>query len=186
MSLPRVTVLLLVVSACGTPAPAGPTFHRDVAPLVQAQCTGCHVAGGIAPFALDTFEAARPMAAAMAQAVAARRMPPWLATQDCGTPFVDARVLTDEQIAVFDAWAKAGAPEGSKADAPASPAPTSQRLKRVDATLAMSAPYTPGATLRDDYRCFVIDPQLATSRLVTATTSHPAPRRWCTTSSSTR
>lgn len=46
-------------------------------------------------------------------------------------------------------------------------ATTSQRLKKVDATLAMPAPYTPAATRRDDYRCFIIDPKLAASTIVT-------------------
>jgi hypothetical protein len=163
----RAASLALLAAACGTPAPAGPTFYKDVLPLTQAQCAGCHSAGGIAPFALDTFEAAKPMAAAMASAVAARRMPPWLASDSCGTPFVDARVLSAEQIAVFEKWAQAGAPEGNKADAPAMAATTSQRLKKVDATLAMPAPYTPAATRRDDYRCFIIDPKLAASTIVT-------------------
>lgn len=164
----RAASLALLAAACGTPAPAGPTFYKDVLPLTQAQCTGCHSTGGIAPFALDTYEAAKPMAAAMASAVAAKRMPPWLASDSCGTPFVDSRVLSAEQIAVFEKWAQAGAPEGNKADAPAMAATTSQRLKKVDATLAMPAPYTPSTTRRDDYRCFIIDPKLAASTIVTA------------------
>jgi hypothetical protein len=153
--------------ACGTAAPTGPTFHKDVSPIIQAQCVGCHSTGGIAPFALDTYDAAKPMAAAMAQAVAAKRMPPWLASGECGTPFVDSRALTAEQIAVFDAWAKAGAPKGNEADAPKNVTPVGQHLSRVDATLQMSAPYTPSTARSDDYRCFVVDPALTKGTTVT-------------------
>jgi hypothetical protein len=157
--------LSLVVCACGpTPTPP-PTWYKDVLPLTEAQCSGCHAAGGIAPFALDTYEAAKGKADAMAAAVVAKRMPPWLASPDCGGPFVDQRVLTQAQIDTFTAWAKAGAPEGNAADAPAKVA--SARLPRVDQTLTMGAAYTPSATLRDDYRCFIVDPQLTQSATVT-------------------
>lgn len=159
---------LLVLAACGTPASPPPTFAKDILPITQTQCAGCHTTGGIAPFALDTYEAAKPMAAAMAASVAAKRMPPWLASADCGGPFVDARVLTAEQISLFDAWAKAGAPEGNKADAPSMPSASGQRLSRVDATLQMPVAYTPSETLRDDYRCFIVDPAVTKSTMVTA------------------
>lgn len=166
--LPRVAPLFLAgLAACGTPQAAPPTFYKDVLPITQAQCVGCHAQGGIAPFALDTYESAKPMATAMAASVAAKRMPPWLASPDCGGPFVDARVLTDAQIAVFDAWAKGGAQEGKKTDAPEPTTSSGQRLSKVDATLEMTASYTPSATLRDDYRCFIVDPALTASTLVT-------------------
>lgn len=170
-----ITVTSSLLAACGAATPGGeldggagaPTWYRDVLPIAQTQCTGCHVTGGIAPFALDTWASARPMAAAMADAVAQRRMPPWPAAQDCGGPFVDARVLTAEQIATFEAWARAGAPEGDPADAPPGPSVTAQALPRVDATLTMAEPYTPSANLADDYRCFLVDPALPQAKVVT-------------------
>ena len=42
------------------------TFTRDVAPLLQAHCTGCHHEGGVAPFSLLTFEDARKHAKTIA------------------------------------------------------------------------------------------------------------------------
>ena len=50
--------LLTVVflGACGAPPPAAvPTWHRDIAPMFERSCSGCHQAGGIAPFTLDTL-----------------------------------------------------------------------------------------------------------------------------------
>lgn len=169
MTPARLTALLCAtfVSACGSSTPAT-TFHKDIAPIVQSQCVGCHRAGGIAPFSLDTYASAKPMAAAMAASVASKRMPPWLASSSCGTPFVDERVLTAEQIAAFDAWAKGGALEGNPADAPKTTTTGAQGLSRVDATLAMPAPYTPAENLRDDYRCFIVDPAVTKSTIVTA------------------
>lgn len=37
---------------------------------------------------------------------------------------------------------------------------------RADQTVSMSAPYTPSATLTDDYRCFLIDPQVTQDRFL--------------------
>ncbi len=153
-----VLVLSLPLSACEdgkgeTGASAdGPTWHQDLAPLVEAKCGSCHEAGGIAPFPLETWEEAAPYAAAMAASVAAGSMPPWPADSDCNTYLYD-RSLTDEQIATFQAWADADAPEGDPAD----PAPPLDEagggLSRIDASYTMSEPYTPQVE-PDEYRCF--------------------------------
>lgn len=45
----------------------GVTFYEDVAPIVYANCVGCHRAGGIAPFPLLTsYEEALRVGALMA------------------------------------------------------------------------------------------------------------------------
>ena len=50
------------LAACGgrppntVPPSAAPTFHKDVQPIVQRSCGNCHVQGGIAPFALQTYQ----------------------------------------------------------------------------------------------------------------------------------
>lgn len=148
----------------GSAAVTGPTWYKDVLPITQVSCNGCHVAGGIAPFALDTYEAARLKAPLMADAVTHKRMPPWLASQECGGPFVGDRSLTAEQIAVINQWFQAGALEGNPADAPA-PVGAAEMLAKVDLSLQMTQAYTP--TLKDDYRCFIVDPQLAQEQVVT-------------------
>src|SRR5262245_57591470 len=68
--------------ACEGPAPAGggvaaPTWYRDVQPIVDARCRGCHTAGGIAPFPLEDHAQIAGMRALVHDAVEARRMPPW-------------------------------------------------------------------------------------------------------------
>lgn len=182
----RLSILALMcvafATACGTPpgtpgtgggtggsgggagGATGPTWYKDVLPITQVSCNGCHVPGGIAPFALDTYEAAKLKAPLMADAVKNKRMPPWMASKDCGGPFVGDRSLTQEQIDVIDRWFLNGALEGNPADAPA-PAAPAETLARIDATLPMPVAYTP--TLKDDYRCFTIDPQLTQGKVVT-------------------
>ncbi len=147
----------------GGTAAAAPTYYKDVLPITQVSCNGCHGAGGIAPFALDSYEAAKLKAPLMADAVNNKRMPPWLASKSCGGPFVGDRTLSDAQIATLNAWFTGGALEGNPADAPA-PVGVAEQLPKVDLTMQMPQPYTP--TLRDDYRCFIIDPALAQQQVV--------------------
>src|SRR5262245_42979672 len=42
-----------------------PNWHQDIAPLVTANCVGCHVEGGIAPFSMASYAQASPWASLM-------------------------------------------------------------------------------------------------------------------------
>jgi Copper type II ascorbate-dependent monooxygenase, C-terminal domain len=95
-----------------------PTFYRDVLPLVQERCQLCHRNGGIAPMAFQSYEETRRYAAAIAAAAQKRSMPPWFAQAGVGE-FANDPSLSDSEIAMLAAWAKAGAPAGNSADAPA-------------------------------------------------------------------
>ncbi|MCC6336290.1 MAG: hypothetical protein IT380_20175 [Myxococcales bacterium] len=154
----------------------GPTWYKDVLPIARAQCQSCHSAGGIAPFALETYAQAKPMAAAMANAVAQRRMPPWMPDPSCGGPFVGERLLTQAQIDTVVQWNQTGAAEGNPSDAPPPPDGGVVGLPQVDATLIMPQPYTPSAALTDDYRCFLVDPQLASAKQVVGYDIQPGVR----------
>ena len=45
---------------------AAPTYHRDVAPILQRHCQECHRPGQVAPFSLMTYEQARKRAGDLA------------------------------------------------------------------------------------------------------------------------
>ncbi|MEN9798349.1 MAG: hypothetical protein RL653_2045 [Pseudomonadota bacterium] len=155
---------LLSAAGCGkggggTPD-AGPTWYQDVQPLVQARCQSCHVAGGIGPFALTTFEEAKPRAGMMAASVQSRAMPPWMPSDTCslsGKPapaYKDSRALTDAEISAFVEWAAAGAPEGDKATQVTVDAAIPS-LKDASATLEPSEDFIPPSDAAGDvYRCF--------------------------------
>ncbi len=146
------------------------TYWDDVAPLVAARCAGCHGDGGIAPFRLDTYEDAAAMAEAAAVAVEARSMPPWLVTADgsCGD-FASSLALSDDEIAAFRAWVDGGLEEGTpRTDIEV---PLADRL--VDATVVRTPEFTPEVTggalaEHDEYRCFLLDPELEEDAFVTA------------------
>ena len=55
------------------------TFSGDIAPIIYAQCAGCHRAGMTAPFALTSYDDVAKHAKIIAAVTASRYMPPWKA-----------------------------------------------------------------------------------------------------------
>ena len=103
--------ILLLTLPIAAGAATAPTFNKDIAPILYANCANCHRPGEVAPFPLLTYQDAAKRAALIAGAVAARFMPPWKAEPGYGD-FAGERRLTDSQIALIQEWVKAGTPEG--------------------------------------------------------------------------
>jgi hypothetical protein len=154
----------LLAAACGdgtgpgtldAAAGATPTYYRDIKPIIDAKCAGCHLDGGIAPFVLTDYERAAAHAGVAALAVAAGTMPPWLAAEGCNDYLAD-RSLDDEQRALIQRWAALGAPAGDPANVGPPLETEDPSLTRIDHTLEMPVSYT-AANEPDDYRCFLIE-----------------------------
>ena len=71
----------LVARAGGTSS-SGPTYYRDVAPILDSKCASCHRLGGIAPFSLTTAGDAQSHAAGIVRLTKAGLMPPWMPGSD--------------------------------------------------------------------------------------------------------
>lgn len=142
----------------GTPWSEMPTWHEDVKPIVEARCATCHSPGGIAPFALTTYDDAYTFRAEIAATTATHTMPPFLAARCCTEYFADWS-LGDAEIATLDRWVAAGAPEGDPAAAPRMTLPPAGGLSRVDVRVTMPEPYEvrPKPGRSDDFRCFLLD-----------------------------
>jgi len=172
---------LALVAGCsggGAPdagAPVLPYYGSQVQALIQQHCQSCHVTGGFAPFALETYEDARSHAASIAAAVTSRRMPPWKPVEGC-RPLEASRRLTDAYAATIVAWANGGTPQGDPAKSLPFTPPASG-LPWVDLTLAADQPYTPKASLTDDYHCFLLRPDLATDRYLIGVDVDPGQRQ---------
>ena len=150
---------------------SGLTYHKDVRPIVEQHCQGCHTQGGIAPFPLETFDDVHNHRDVISQVVAQRIMPPWLAGQGC-TDYAGDRSLSQVQIDTITKWADGGAPEGRVSDyAPPAPIQTLS-LSRVDRHLTMAAPYTP-VIAPDEYRCFILDWPDTQDRYITGFRANP-------------
>ncbi|HEY6506771.1 MAG TPA: hypothetical protein VIY56_02085, partial [Vicinamibacterales bacterium] len=157
--------------------PSHPTYNEHVAPILFEHCATCHrpldatavpavgvasdpgddpicVAG--APFSVLDYRAVQSRAKAIASAVGRRAMPPWLPEPAHGE-FANQRRLRDDQIALIEAWASDGAPEGEPARRPAPPAfPSGWQLGTPHLVLTAEEAYTLPAKGGDSFRNFVL------------------------------
>jgi hypothetical protein len=148
----------VVLAAGGGDEPARaatPTYYQDVKPILDGRCAGCHYAGGIAPFALTSYDEARAHGRAIEAAVTSREMPPWHAARD-GRAYSHDPSLEGEQIETIASWVAASAPAGDSAEAAEPLPPVTPKLSHVDLRLQMPTAYTPQQGADDDYRCFVL------------------------------
>jgi tetratricopeptide (TPR) repeat protein/mono/diheme cytochrome c family protein len=149
------------------------TFNRDVAPILHANCVGCHRQDGIGPFGLTTYADARPQAARIAAVTAERQMPPWKPVPGHGR-FRNERRLSDAEIALLSRWAATGAAEGDPADLPPAPGPAGGwQLGAPDLVVAMPDPFLLPSGGADVYRNFVLPVELDARRWVRAVELRP-------------
>jgi hypothetical protein len=162
--------------SAAAPAAGSPSFTRDVAPIVQQKCAGCHRTGGIAPFPLETARQISSRASAIAEAVRSRVMPPWppgpRSPRYVGE---ESRRLSAGERATILAWARSGGRTDGPALGPLPATPLEVKEGESLLTVEMPTAYRPrapkGAT--DDYRCFLLDPKLASDVFVTSSRIEP-------------
>src|SRR5438128_2726591 len=116
--------LALAMSAAaalaGSPAKSASTpvtFNKEVLPVLQKNCQGCHRPGEAAPFSMLTYKSTRPWAASIKEAVLSKKMPPWFADPRYGH-FANNPSLSQAEIDTLVAWTETGAKEGDPKDAP--------------------------------------------------------------------
>lgn len=147
-----------------------PTYRRDVAPVLANHCGPCHFAGGVAPFRLDTYAAARDRHADMVLATATGHMPPWLPQEETCADLRFSRAMDAASKDVLRRWSEAGAPEGSGDAASVSLVPTDAGAPLVAPRAILAAAptesYEPKRAREDDYHCFVLDPTIDAGRTI--------------------
>jgi len=102
-------------------APAVPfTFHARIERIVQANCIECHRAGGVGPFALETYDDLVAHKATIKTNVDAGTMPPWFAVTPKGghNLFSNDRSLTEADKRDLLAYLAGDMKKGDVADAP--------------------------------------------------------------------
>jgi peroxiredoxin len=97
------------------------TYAKDVAPILQRRCQGCHRPGEVGPFALTSFDEAKGRAKMIASVVEGGSMPPWNADARFDGVFANQRRLTPGEKTTLLAWIEQGTPRGNAADEPAPP-----------------------------------------------------------------
>ena len=119
-----VSFLAPVVSrAQSVASPGDPTFTKDVAPILQRSCQGCHHQNAVAPMSLVTYEEVRPWARSIKSRITigphGGLMPPFFREKDIGIQkFKEDPTLSDEEISRVVKWVNNGAPRGNPSDMP--------------------------------------------------------------------
>jgi len=172
------------VDAVGCPVPrlpdlaSKPTYARDVAPILRANCVQCHRPGQVGPFALETYEQARKRASDIAGVTTERKMPPWKPAADFGPSLKHSKALTADEIATLAKWAEADAPGGDPAElAPAPVFSSDWALGTPDLVVETPSDFVIPAQGEDIYRCFVIPTNLPEDKYVSAIEYHPGNRK---------
>jgi mono/diheme cytochrome c family protein len=155
----------------------GVTWSKNIAPVLQQHCQGCHRPGDIAPFPLSSYQDAYRERQKILRVVERRRMPPWKPVPGFGE-FLDARRLSEAEVASIRDWVAAGAPEGDQNDLPpARQWPETWTLGAPDAVLAPERAFEVPSSDRDLYRCFVIPTRFAEDRYLSAVEFAPGNRQ---------
>ena len=171
-----ISVLALMIAVLPVGASEAVTFHRDVEPVLQANCQQCHRPGEAAPMSFLTYEETRPWARAIHEAVALNRMPPWFADPQFGE-WSNAHVLTAEEKRVLIEWAETGAERGDASDAP-SPLEfvDGWNIGEPDFVLEMPEPFRVSAEGTIDYQYLVMPTSFDEDKWVVAAEVRPGNR----------
>jgi tetratricopeptide (TPR) repeat protein len=152
----------------------GPTFRRDVEPILRARCQTCHRQDGDAPVPLETFEQVRRRGSLIAQLTSNGYMPPWKPAAD-SPPLIGERRLSTREKQVLTQWVAGGMPEG---DGPSSSTRTDDDgwVQGAPDLIIRLPEYVLPAGSSDVFRNFVIRAPFAGTRYVRGLQFRPRSR----------
>jgi hypothetical protein len=145
-------VTLLILSHLGMISfSTAQTTFKDVAPVLIANCTPCHHAGGI-QFSLAKYSEVFSMGAAIKAAVQSGEMPPWPA-DPAYKEYVHQRVVSASDKALLINWIDAGMLAGDTTLAPLPPVYGKTQLNGTPDLILALPKYTSAANVSDAYIC---------------------------------
>ena len=175
MRILKLTEVGLILAAIAAAAPV-PTFSKDIAPILQHNCQGCHRPGEAAPMSLLTYQQARPWAKAMKEAVLLKKMPPWPADPQVGH-FSNDRSLPSKDRDTLIAWVDGGAPEGNPKDLPKPVAfVEGWNIGKPDRVIEMPQPFDVPASGTIDYQYVILPLNLTQDTWIQSAEARPGNR----------
>lgn len=158
-------------------APKGEiTYAEEIARIVQRRCVECHREGGIAPFALESYDDVAAWAETIREVVEDHRMPPWHASPKYGRFANDCRMPDDEKQRLYQ-WVANGVPRGDPTDLP----PRAEfvdgwAMGTPDLVLKIPQPITVPAAGVVDYQYVSVDPGFTEGKWIRASEIRPGVR----------
>ncbi len=86
-----------------------PDYETEVAPVLIENCVGCHIEGGIGPFAMNSHQMVQGWSPMMREVIMTKRMPPMSVDPEIRS-FENARTMSVEDTQTLIHWINAGAP----------------------------------------------------------------------------
>lgn len=149
------TLVAVVALDAHKPITSKYTFWEDVYPIVKEHCGGCHVAGGVAPMSLMTYEDARPWAESIRLELTTGHMPPWYGDPGVA-PLRDVHKLSPRDLDVVLTWVTGGTPPGPPAKVPTATPRRAWQNGRPDLLVPLPAVVALPADKNDETREFVL------------------------------
>jgi hypothetical protein len=144
------------------------TYNDDVFPILRDRCSRCHVAGGVAPMSLMTYDEAFPWAESIRAELVAAHMPPWNAEEGFGE-LKSAHTLLPKELDVLLTWATGGNPRGMlDQKLPAVTLKNDWTMGAPDLALQMPAEFTLTADKMEDTHEFTLATATPEARWVRA------------------
>jgi len=145
-------------------------YNVDIAPIIYENCISCHREGQIGSFLQltnydEVFNNRYWIAYAIAGDEESRHgnpiMPPWPADRSYST-LLDEMYLTEDQIHTFLDWVDSGAMQGDPEDEYPIPDFTAgSTIGEPDIVIQMQESYFISGNYEDDYRCFILETNIA-------------------------
>lgn len=156
------------------------TYHNRISRIVQSRCLACHREGGVAPFALSTYDEVVGQSGSIRRVVEADIMPPWFAaapSDGAASPFANDCSMSSSEKADLLAWLNGGKPVGNPADAPIARSFTSGwQIGKPDHVVQLPAPISVKATGTMPYQNVIVETGLTETKYVRALEVKPTAR----------
>lgn len=157
------------------------TYYGRIARIVQANCVECHRDGGVAPFALTSYDDLVAHRGMIEQVVEQGTMPPWFAapaetetSAEPSSPWANDRALAAADKRDLLGWLQGKLVAGEKSDAPQPPTfPKEWQIGKPDAIFEFPHPVEVKATGVMPYQHVVVDPHLDEDKWVQAIEVRP-------------
>lgn len=153
-------------------------LFSNIRPIVETKCVACHIEGEIGHtiFPMESVGDVVEYADDLALVIQTGFMPPWSPSHKAPA-FKNDRSLSQAEQAQILEWIAAGAPSDVPLDEPLADRSPAGVTLREDIVLTMAEPYVPAGDISDDYRCFLLDPQLPNGGFVTGSQVIPGDKR---------